>query len=79
PSPRHCSMKVILHDPLGGLYFRSLDWWTNHASEAFDFENVDDALELAAGIGLKHCEVILSSDIFEWVHSSFWPGTKVTS
>lgn len=52
-------MRVLLRDPVVGLYFQGLGQWTGHPREALDFEDVDEALELASGMGCKHCEVIL--------------------
>lgn len=55
-------MKVLLHDPGAGLYFRNLHDWTRELKDALDLQNLDEALELANGTGRKDCEVILTWD-----------------
>lgn len=57
-------MKLVLRDPTHGRYFKSFGAWTNEKTEAFDFKELEDALEIAAGLGFKHCEVILISELF---------------
>jgi hypothetical protein len=33
--------------------------WTGQVSEAYDFEVLDDAVEIASGLGLKDCELVV--------------------
>lgn len=55
-------MKVFLRKPVLGLYFQDLDKWTSDLSRAFDFNQIDDAYELARGTASKDCEIVLFSD-----------------
>lgn len=53
-------MKVTLRNPDTDLYFVGPNMWTNDRSRAFDFERMEQALELARGWGFFGFELVVS-------------------
>jgi hypothetical protein len=54
-------MRILLREPRRRLYFRNLGSWTGQVSKAYDFGTLDDVVEIASGLGLKDCEVVVLS------------------
>ncbi len=82
-------VKVLLHDPADGRYFRALGQWTEAADAALSFADIDEALELALGLGYGRCELVLSSEALaseirfpvappDWTGKELWNAEPVT-
>jgi len=53
-------MKVILRDPFTDLYLIGANMWTNDRSKAFDFERMEEAIDLARRNGLEALELVIA-------------------
>lgn len=52
-------MRVLLRQPVTGLFYAGADRWTGNAAEAFNFEATDRAMDQACDSNLQDVEVLV--------------------
>jgi hypothetical protein len=55
-------MRVILRNRKTGLYYGSCDQWVADASQAIEFEEIEDPCQLAFEEGLTELELVVSCE-----------------
>ncbi|EEF61325.1 hypothetical protein [Pedosphaera parvula] len=52
-------MKILLQDTRTGLYFRSLDAWTNSMADAYDFKFSEKAISFAVEHHIPDVQIVM--------------------
>ena len=73
-------MKVTLRNLIKDLHFVGPNMWTNDRENAFDFEHMEPAVEMAASTGLQDMELVLSfSNVPGEVHLAMATAAQILS